>query len=444
MASPQLTGRTRMMPVAACAALLIAGLVAIQGFDDLGARADRFIPLYLALFLVYLAAIALVAGNRPAPDACGRRQPMALPFILGAGLIMRLVLLPGDPTLSDDIYRYIHDGHVQTQGINPFHLPPSEIPGSDPRINHPEIRTIYPPGMQILFAITAWVSPGVTAMKVLAMVFDLGLCLLLVSLLRCRGQPAEWVLVYAWNPLVLIENTHSGHNDVVALFFLMLALRLSLGRRETGAQLAFGFSVLAKIFTAPLWPFLLRGRWNRSLLLAALACPALILAVAIPYAAGGNLFEGLLAYGRHWHFNDSVFALLRSDFGFGSKEAARVPALVALAVGYALLLWRERDPVDGCAAVLGLMLLLMPTVHPWYVTWIVPFLALRPRVSWLLLTGTIILAYQVRLDFAASGNVVWEERPWIRLLVYLPFAAFWLWEQVRSPRAELAPQAPKA
>ena len=67
----------------------------------------------------------------------------------------------------------------------------------------------------------------------------------------------------------------------------------------------------------------------------------------------------------------------------------------------------------------------------------------RPRLSWLLLTGTVVLSYHVRIDYAATGGAVWEEELWIRLLEYAPFYAVWLGEQIwlRRRRGQLAPQA---
>lgn len=403
----------------ACGVALLGLLLVLRTIPDWGAEADRFIPLYLAAFVVYLLAVG-IAENRSVP----------LATVLVAAALYRLVLWPGDPTLSDDIYRYVHDGWVQTQGMNPFALPPAEVPGHDPRINHPEIPTIYPPGMQILFFLVATLSPTVGAMKGAMILADLALCGVLVALLQARGLPGRLVLVYAWNPLVLVEFAHGGHNDVVVLLFLFLALWAWESRRRVLAHGSLGLSVLSKVFTGPLWPFFLRLDRRGRAWLAALAFPAVILVVALPYAMGGYLFGGLGEYAARWHFNDSVFGLLR--WWFGSKQAADLPLFVIVVLCYGALLGlhfrRKREPLESCAATLGLFLILMPTVHPWYVTWVVPFLVFRPRLSWLLLSALVVLSYHVRIGWTAAG--VWEEALWIRWLEYGPFYAVWLGEVV--------------
>ena len=45
-------------------------------------------------------------------------------LIWGFAILFRVVLLPCVPFLSDDIYRYLWDGHVQLAGINPYLYPP--------------------------------------------------------------------------------------------------------------------------------------------------------------------------------------------------------------------------------------------------------------------------------------------------------------------------------
>ena len=65
----------------------------------------------------------------------------------------------GEPMLSDDVYRYVWDGRVQLEGVHPYRYAPVDPALGTlrdahvfPRINHPEVPTIYPPLAQSLFA----------------------------------------------------------------------------------------------------------------------------------------------------------------------------------------------------------------------------------------------------------------------------------------------------
>ena len=110
-----------------------------------------YVVLFVGLFVLYLAAVRLVLRRR-APDR------VLLGFILGGGLVFRLVLVPTPVVLSSDIHRYLWDGRVQWAGINPYRYPPAaeELAALrdaqvHPQINRPTKRTVYPPGMEALY-----------------------------------------------------------------------------------------------------------------------------------------------------------------------------------------------------------------------------------------------------------------------------------------------------
>jgi len=66
----------------------------------------------------------------------------------------------------------------------------------------------------------------------------------------------------------------------------------------------------------------------------------------------------------------------------------------------------------------GAFLVLSPTVHPWYLTWVLPFLCLFISAGWILLTGTAILARTIYIGYEAAGT--WQELWWVRLVEYGP------------------------
>mgnify|MGYP006197475281 CR=1 FL=1 len=92
-------------------------------------------------FLALLFAVQrLSRGARPA--AAG---------ILLVAALLRLLLLPLPPSLSDDVLRYVWDGRVLAAGENPYRLAP-EAPELSHlrddlwrRMPHKEVPTVYPP-----------------------------------------------------------------------------------------------------------------------------------------------------------------------------------------------------------------------------------------------------------------------------------------------------------
>ena len=77
------------------------------------------------------------------------------------------------------------------------------------------------------------------------------------------------------------------------------------------------------------------------------------------------------------------------------------------------------DPLRGTYWCLGAYVLLSPTLHPWYMLWIMPFMPFFPSAAWLTLSVLVFLAYEVLIDYSLSG--VWVEKPWVRWAQYAPF-----------------------
>ena len=78
---------------------------------------------------------------------------------------------PFTPSLSDDAYRYVWDGKVQLAGQNPYRFAPADrrldgVRYADRgRINHPRLRTVYPPLAELGFAAVAAVHGGAARLQ---------------------------------------------------------------------------------------------------------------------------------------------------------------------------------------------------------------------------------------------------------------------------------------
>jgi len=133
-------------------------------------------------------------------------------WILIIGAIMRLVMMPSSPILEDDFYRYLWDGAVTSQGINPYQYSPHGVihhEGNYPRrldiladqsreiiqkINHPHIRTIYPPVAQGIFALSYLVKPwSITTLRSIIVLFDVATALLLLLILQHLRLPLAYI-----------------------------------------------------------------------------------------------------------------------------------------------------------------------------------------------------------------------------------------------------------
>lgn len=410
--------RRRVVVLVLLALLLECLFILLHRYHPFDEHIPETVAVCLGAGVVYLIAAYGVLQVK----ASGRG---ALWIILLGAFAFRATLVSLPPTLSDDLHRYVWEGEIQVHGLNPYLAVPADpalltlrTPEFD-RLPGREVSTAYGPTTQLLFLATA-VLDGWVGFKLASLAFDLGTLFLLLGMLRARGQPAARVLLYAWCPLVVLEFAGSGHNDSLTIFLLVLANSLILVRRRALSMLALAASVLTKWFTGLLAPlFFLRAGW-RSLPLFAAATVAILW----PYrGAGSNLWAGAMAYGEKWRNNESLHGWL---MGISGQEAVATGMAAGILAGLALYLaWRRSDPLRASYLLVATVLLVAPSVFPWYVTWLVPFLCFFPNPAFLLFTSTVLLSYHVVSGYRALGT--WEYEPWLTWLEYLPVYALLVW-----------------
>jgi len=355
----------------------------------------RFQALYAAAFACFALAMLRLRSASPARAAW---------LVFAVAAAARLALLPAPPSLSDDVYRYVWEGKVAAAGLDPYHLSPRDPALAAlrdaslyPRINHPELATLYPPLALAGFALVARLSPTVTAIKLWVILHDLALVLLLLAWARSRGLSPLGVIAYAWNPLVLVEYAGSGHSDPTALVWLIAALMWA-GRRPVAAALALTVGVLVKLAPLVALPALLRG-WPWRARLVALAATGLGLGGFVALTRGAD--SGLTAYARTWANNELAFHYLSRLVP--DPLAARGWALALLVLAVVAAAWGRPDAARATRVGMRLGFVLTPVAHPWYLGWAMALEPLAPSAPWLLLSFTAILSYGVLVPPAQGG-----------------------------------------
>ncbi|MEL6186766.1 MAG: hypothetical protein AAFU79_19260, partial [Myxococcota bacterium] len=417
----------------------------------------RYLPFLGGWLLLVLGQAGLV-WTRPH----GRRLAAAI-VVLVLGRVWAWSLTPA---FSDDVFRYVYEGRLALWAgpLFPYLHPPAAGPELGVpaalldrwwlRINHAELATVYPVGALGLFVAGAGlgqVAFGATlgALKLLFLGADLALW----RALHLRDPRAG--LVWGASPLVILEGAREGHVDVVAALGLGLgALALLRGRDPSGgpgarpgrAWTAFMGAGLVKMNGFVLTPLLARidprGSWR--------LLPGLLL-LALPFVLTAGDDSGLGAYATRWRAGDGAFSVLlvaaegvlggdwaRFELGGQVLTITRHQLARALTGGlfaalYGLMLVRPRawlggtgalQPADGvplAGSLFTFLLLLAPTLHPWYLLWLVPFVALGPfpgrgAAVWLI-SSAALLHHPGWRELVTGHWVEWES---LRFAVHAP------------------------
>ncbi len=413
---------------------------------------------YLLLFLAG-ALLSIFAARSLSASGVG--------FLLLCATAFRVTLLFRAPDLSDDVYRYAWDGKVASTGRSPYSFAPDDprvadlFPELRARVSHRELRTVYPPMAQAVFRVAASApGAGVLPMKVIFGAADVAI----VALLFAGGGAGAGfgAALYAFHPLAVTESAGQGHLDSMGVALLLAALIYLQRRRDVPAGLAYAGAVLAKyVPLVALLPLARRGGWK--FLAAALVTAATLWGLAT--RDRDSPVGSLSHYATRWEFNSLLYPALS-----GAIESAHLPerakgaymrwkegreqrpwmqsvfpwfysaffARAALAIFLALLLAgiaaRVRETEAAVFASLGAFLLLSPTLHPWYLLWVLPFAAKRREPAFFYLSCAAPLSYGLLYPLPGMTPAA------IRLLEYLPFALLLGGTLWRSRRRRLSAQ----
>ena len=250
----------------------------------------RLIVLYGALFFFCFKLIQFEKWN--------------LKFLLVAGILFRLVFLMALPGLSQDYFRFIWDGEMILQGINPYLFTPDSIMSEavavppNGELLHKGMGELsarnfsnYPPLNQILFSVSAYLGSQkilgtVIAMRVIIILADLGILYFGRRLLKNLNRSPHLIFWYFLNPLIIIELSGNLHFEGVMLFFFIWSLFLLSRKNWWGAAILLALSIQIKLIPLIFLPlFLFYFNWKKLLLfygLAALIALSLLWPFYIP------------------------------------------------------------------------------------------------------------------------------------------------------------------
>jgi hypothetical protein len=373
------------------------------------------VPLLLHLGLAFLVFLpALRAARR-----LGAERPLPVLFwsflVAAASLV---VYLPSPILLSSEVTRYQWDGEIAGAGFNPYEFAPddpevAEIRAGFPQgVPHPQRKALYPPLAEFLFYLLS--RTGWDSVFTYRAIFSLMTLLCGAALLRlCAGAGVylSRVTVFLWHPLLILESGANARLEVLPLFFLLLSLGLLISRHQLSPMGFLGIAGMIRLYPVALLPLFVR----RVPLYRSLPFLLVVVVSALPFiGAGRDLLAGTIEAITHARFNPGGYLLIEQACeALGRPEWARAAAggLGSLLV---LLLLLTDDGTTTSILRRGYYLalppiLLGPVVHPWYLVWLIPFLALVPtrhalRFPILYLTGSVLLSY-MHLD--GEGIPAW-------------------------------------
>ena len=374
------------------------------------------------------------------------------------GLLLRLILLFSFPSWSDDYARFLWDGELVELGQNPYLETPNDWLESNPDLSTPYLRrllslmnspahdSVYPPSNQLIFWLASIGADsnskyGIITLRALLILGEIVVFWVLLGLLKKHQKNIKNLILYWFNPLVILEITGNLHFEGLVLMALLLALwYLSREKLATFGgfwALAIGIKILP-LMLVPTFIFKEKIRkapkfWIGFAFIFALSFLPLFYQNSWQY-----LLESLRLYQGKFEFNASVYYLFR-EVGFWIKGYNTIATLTKILSGITLIgivwiSWKKRwnSPIELAelwVLIYLLYLILQPVVHPWY---IIPVLGLSLLTE---IRSVLVWTFAAILSYHAYSQPSFEENPmflWIEYaLVFLALA--WDWKSGAFP-----------
>ena len=337
-----------------------------------------------------------------------------LVFFINVGLILRGVAVFSFPNLSDDIYRFLWDGHLINLGENPFSHPPQYYfenhlfterltPELFSKLNSPNYYSVYPSVCQVVFTIATFLFPkslygAAVVIKLFLFACEVGTIVLMQKMVKPILIPTlriyKWEinlpttpLIYALNPLIIIELIGNAHFEAAMIFFFIWAIFILkqgiTNKAILSSAAVFALSIVSKMLPLMFLPLFFKKLRTKKSLNFWITVGVLTLILLLPIYNSlffKNIGKSLALYFVNFEFNASVFYVLKS-IGIRVYDYDMIHQITPFLTGSVVLFiviksffsktkTSETDWVstffDDCLLVVSLYFACATTVHPWY------------------------------------------------------------------------------
>lgn len=338
--------------------------------------------------------------------------PEAIPAVRWATVLWMAPLALALPLFSRDVFAYIAQGLMVTNGLNPYVDGYAQITGYL-QIGADDLWSQSPtPYGPVWLWIESWVVyfgqgnplPSIFLFRAVAVIGFLMMwwgVAKLAAVHHVNVAKAEFLSVT--NPLVLTTFIASIHNDALMMGFVMVGLYLIVRRYRLLGILVFTMSIGIKPITVVLLPFIglmwagKNASWPRKFLFVGLTTVySLGIMAILGYIVGGGFgwVAALKTPGSVWIWYAPVgllgfiVALLGNSLGINGQSLTDIVYLLAKVAALAVVarvffVGEDSKLIRRMAVALTAVVLSASMIQGWYVVWLLPLFAVSGvRSDW--------------------------------------------------------------
>ena len=340
-------------------------------------------------------------------------------------IVFRLIFIVSLPVLSDDYYRFIWDGCLSEEFINPFSYTPNYYIENfekteclnlvlHEQLNSKDYFSVYPIICQFVFWLSIKFFRGneywlynVIVIRVILLAMEFLVLWTGFKLFSKHKIPIKSLSWYVINPLVIIELIGNLHFEGMMIAFFILSMYCLYHQKYFLSTLWLSISIATKLLPIMILPLLykvipsLKKRFVYYILVAGFS---FVLLAPLLYSSHlGNFWQSLELYFKNFEFNASFYYLIRwigyKTQGYNiieivGKSLAIIPFVSIIIMSLYTKSFRELYIFMLFA--IAIRYFTSTTVHPWYLTTLiilVPFTNYKFPIFWSWLSFLSYSAY---------------------------------------------------
>lgn len=340
-----------------------------------------------------------------------------------SAILCRVLLIFIEPYTSSDVSRYLFDGRIALEGLDPYRVAHDQPQLAElraqwqPPPEHAKYTTLYPPLALALYSFAA--SFGTTlallVWKCLTTLASVAICFIAYKSLQ-KAKLLQHFPLIALSPILILEAGEAAHVDVFSALCVLISIYAWQHQRLGLAGLAIGIGVTIKLLPLmmllPLWFACRSWRSRVNLMLGCAISTTVVYASAL--ALGLRPIGSISTFFSKWRASSPLFHWLEPNLGTALPYVAVVIGGCTILL-IALYAWRIKQLSFSSLALiaqasLAVPLLISPVVFPWYLMPVAVLFAFRPNSFIALWMITFVFTYEVLNDFLCCG--IWAPSAW--------------------------------
>jgi hypothetical protein len=414
---PRLENKKNNFPLILCASFLLVSFAALFFIPYLREIFnDREVPSFteeIKLYFLIISTLQIILYYfllKLFKNNSGINFKVLLLLALLAAAIFFILPPQGAVDINNNIF---FTKIFSDYGVNPYLHPIKEFPND---VLFPETNrwwkgvTPYGPAWSLLSLVPYKLSGPLLAQKIFSFrAFNLlfwGITGYLIFLILKKTKPnlaPLATIAYLFNPLILFEAVNNAHNDLIFIFFILLAIYFYLNNKKSLVIPFLTISVLIKYVSLLIIPFFLWSLWRdkqtrkKHLLIGIFLSLIVTLLILWPFSFDWRAMllslknqTTILHNPYYLSLGPIVLFTILSYLG-QSFEITKFLSFGLSTSGYVFLLinfLKKEAPIAATFWTLALLLLTATFwLQPWYFLWLIPLIILKmekPLFSFLL------------------------------------------------------------